>query len=150
MRHQVASREVGRIARLKTKIGKSSAMNRFLMAEVIEAACPSYLNAGARESRIHGYVAAGAWTSALSALINLELPNWCIRRLVQDDGSWWCAMNECQPVYWRDDEVDERHDDLDLAIATAFLTALCRSMTTAVAPARETVESRVLALAHLP
>ena len=58
------------------------------------------------------------------ALIELELPQWQLRRLVHDDGEWICSLSK-QPNLPAefDDTVDTSHEVLSLALLTAFLEA---------------------------
>ena len=46
----------------------------------------------------------------------------------QEDGQWWCALDRRLPAYWTDPEVDEHHEDMDLALLKSFVTALCREL----------------------
>jgi hypothetical protein len=69
-------------------------------------------------------IAAGAWTDAAFALIELELPAWRLRRLVYEDGEWHCALSR-QPNFpaMFDDTADASHELMPLAVLRAFLQA---------------------------
>ena len=64
----------------------------------------------------------GAWTDAALALIELELPQWRVRRLAYDDGEWYCSLSRGRELPdWLDQPVEGRHADLALAILSAFV-----------------------------
>ena len=66
----------------------------------------------------------GAWTDAALALIDLELPQWQIRRIAYDDGEWYCALSrERELPDWLDRSIEARHADLPLALLGAFVEA---------------------------
>jgi hypothetical protein len=46
----------------------------------------------AKVARIHRLVEDKAWTEAALALIEIELPQWKLRRLTCDDGEWFCSL----------------------------------------------------------
>jgi hypothetical protein len=75
-----------------------------------------------KAARLNWLIEAGAWTEAALALIELELPQWQLRRLVHDDGEWLCSLSR-QPNLSAelDDTVDARHETLPLALLSAFL-----------------------------
>jgi hypothetical protein len=97
-----------------------------LIAAVIEAACRRFPSAGQSErtARIERLIAAEAWTDAAFALIELELPQWQVRRIAYDQGEWHCALSrERELPEWLDQSLEARHPDLPLAILRAFIEA---------------------------
>ena len=65
-----------------------------------------------------------AWTDAALALIDLELPQWQVRRLAYDEGEWHCALSRQRELPdWLDQSIETRHADLALAILSAFVEA---------------------------
>jgi hypothetical protein len=69
-------------------------------------------------------IAAEAWADVALALIDLELPQWRLRRLVYDGGEWHCALaRHGELPEWLDQSVEARHCDLSLALLEAFLEA---------------------------
>ena len=65
-----------------------------------------------------------AWTDAALALIDLELPQWQLRRIAYDEGEWHCALSrERELPDWLDQSIEARHVDLALAILSAFIEA---------------------------
>ena len=75
--------------------------------------------------RIERLIESAAWTDAALALLELELPNWRLRRLVSDDGEWHCALSlQRELPEWLDDRsVESHHADLAMAILSAFVDA---------------------------
>ena len=67
-------------------------------------------------------IASQAWTDAVLALIDLELPQWQVRRIVYDEGEWHCALSrERELPEWLDQAIESHHADLPLAILSAFV-----------------------------
>jgi hypothetical protein len=79
--------------------------------------------------RIERLIESGAWTDAALALLDLELPQWQLRRLAYDEGEWHCALSRQRELpEWLDDRsVESHHADLAMAILTAFVDARRRS-----------------------
>ena len=75
-----------------------------------------------KTERIETLIRLGAWTDAALALIELELPQWQVRRLAYGDGEWYCALSrERELPDWLDQSVEARHSDLELAILSALV-----------------------------
>jgi len=57
-------------------------------------------------------------------LIELELPRWKVRRLVYEDGGWFCSLSR-QPglPVTLDETADASHELMPLAILLSFLQA---------------------------
>ncbi|HEY9011663.1 MAG TPA: hypothetical protein VIN06_11650 [Devosia sp.] len=87
------------------------------------------IGSASRSARLERVARAGAWTEAALALLELELPNWHVRRLEQDDHEWYCTLSR-HPRAPRefDDSVDGRGPSLALAILDALLEAHQRSL----------------------
>jgi hypothetical protein len=78
----------------------------------------------AKAARVERLIRSHAWTDAALALIDLELPQWQVRRLVYDDGEWYCTLSrERELPDWLDQPIETRHADLALAILHAFVEA---------------------------
>jgi hypothetical protein len=111
-------------AALGERLRDACAVTPSLIAEIIRQACrrfPSQGQAGKTE-RIEQLISMGAWTDAALALIELELPQWQVRRLAYDDGEWHCALSRQRELPdWLDQSVECRHADLALAILSAFV-----------------------------
>jgi hypothetical protein len=80
------------------------------------------LRTAGKAGRLDQLLAAGAWTDAALALIELEFPAWTLRRLVYEDGEWFCSLSQ-QPnlPLAIDDIVDAHHPVLPLAILSALI-----------------------------
>jgi hypothetical protein len=96
------------------------------IADIIRETCrrfPSQSQTG-KTARVERLIQAGAWTDAALALIDLELPQWEIRRLVYDEGEWHCALSRQRELPdWLDQPIETMHADLTLAILIAFVEA---------------------------
>jgi hypothetical protein len=91
---------------------------------------PSLRQAG-RTTEIDGMIEAAAWTDAAIALIDVELPNWSVRRLVCEDGEWLCSLSRHPHVpMFLDKPVERNHRVLALAILRAFVAARFKSVAT--------------------
>lgn len=100
--------------------------NAMLMAETIDTACRRFPSSGQSErtARIEQLIRSEAWTDAVLALIDLELPLWQVRRLAYDEGEWHCALSRQRELPdWLDQSIEARHADLSLAILSAFVEA---------------------------
>jgi hypothetical protein len=65
---------------------------------------------------------AAALTEAAFVLIDVELPQWKLRRITYDGGEWHCALSrERELPEWLDDAVEARHASLTLAILSAYI-----------------------------
>jgi hypothetical protein len=78
---------------------------------------------------------AEAWTDATLRLLELELPNWVVRRLIREGDDWLCTLSR-QPnlPIALDDPVEGVHATLPLAILRALVDAR-RRLSTEVRPA---------------
>jgi hypothetical protein len=97
-----------------------------LMSQVIGEACRRFpsVGQGQKTERIERLIQSEAWTDAALALIDLELPQWQLRRIAYDEGEWYCALSrERELPEWLDQSVEARHADLALAILSAFVDA---------------------------
>jgi hypothetical protein len=115
-----------RLDRLAEQIRLSPAPSRELISDIVAIACTrlQILNKTGKADRVHRLIAAGAWNDAALALIELELPAWKLRRLVYEDGEWYCSLSQQAhlPLAF-DDTVDATHEVLPLAIMVAFVEA---------------------------
>ena len=97
-----------------------------LLSDIVHATCrrlPS-TNQNAKAARFERLIQSQAWTDAALALIDLELPQWQVRRLAYDDGEWYCALSRQRELPdWLDQSIETRHADLALAILGAFVEA---------------------------
>jgi hypothetical protein len=97
-----------------------------LIAEVVDETCRRFppIRRTEKTARIEQLIGSGAWTDAALALIDLELPQWQVRRIAYDEGEWYCALSrERELPDWLDRSIEARHADLPLAILSAFVDA---------------------------
>src|SRR5882724_361189 len=97
-----------------------------LMSKVIAQTCRRFpsMRQTEKTARIERMIGSGAWTDAALALIDLELPQWQVRRIAYDEGEWHCALSRQRELpEWLDQSVEAHHSDLALAILSAFVDA---------------------------
>src|ERR1700732_4491330 len=97
-----------------------------LMSKVVAGACARIAMPGnaTKAARIDRLIESEAWTEAALALVELELPQWRLRRLVYEEGAWLCSLSE----QWNlpvglSDSAEPRHESLPLAILSALIEA---------------------------
>jgi hypothetical protein len=74
--------------------------------------------------RVEQLIQSQAWTDAALALIDLELPQWQVRRLAYDGGEWFCVLSRQREMPdWLDQPVETHRTDLPLAILDAIAQA---------------------------
>src|SRR5262245_25746752 len=113
-----------RTADLSDRIRDAYAVTAEFMADIIRQTCRRFPSLGQRGKTAHveRLIHSGAWTDTALALIDLELPQWQVRRLVYDDGEWYCSLSRERLLPdWLDESIETRHADLALAILGAFV-----------------------------
>jgi hypothetical protein len=111
---------------LNDRLRKAQAVTAELLSDIIGETCRRFPSMGqsGKSVRIERLIESGAWTDAVLALIDLELPLWQVRRIVYDEGEWHCALSrERELPEWLDRAIETRHTDLALAILSAFVEA---------------------------
>jgi hypothetical protein len=111
---------------LNDRLRDAHAVTAELIAEIISETCRRFPSVGqaAKTERIEQLIQSGAWTDAALALIDLEMPQWQVRRIAYDGGEWYCALSrERELPDWLDRSIEARHADLRLAILSAFVDA---------------------------
>src|SRR5712671_1399841 len=113
-------------ATLNDRLRDSFALTAEFIADIIDETCrrfPSQSQTG-KTARVERLIASGAWTDAALALIDLELPQWQVRRIAYDEGEWYCALSrERELPDWLDQSIESHHADLALAILGGFVEA---------------------------
>jgi hypothetical protein len=95
-----------------------------LMAKVLLGGGGAMPSAVTKAARIGRLVELGAWTEAALALVELQLPQWKVRRLVCEEGVWLCSLSrQWKLPAWLADDVETRHESLPLAILAAVVEA---------------------------
>ena len=96
------------------------------LSDLIKQTCGRFPSnsQNSKTARIERLIQSQAWTDAALALIDLELPQWQIRRIAYDEGEWYCALSRQRELpEWLDQSIEGRHADLALAILSAFVEA---------------------------
>ena len=111
---------------LEDRLRDAHAVTAELLSDVINEACRRFppIRRTEKAARIERLIQSGAWTDAAMALIELELPQWQIRRIVYDEGEWHCALSRQRELpEWIDQSIEAHHEDLPLAILMTFVDA---------------------------
>lgn len=114
-------------AELYDRLRDAQTVTAALMWDIVGETCRRFPSSGrtGKTARIERMIKSEAWTDAALALIDLELPQWQIRRIVYDEGEWHCALSRQRELpEWLDHSIEARHADLPLAILRAFVDAL--------------------------
>ena len=118
---------------LADRLHDALAVTPALIADVIRDACKRFASKGraGKTERVEQLIRIGAWTDAALALIELELPQWQIRRLAYDEGVWHCALSRQRELPdWLDQSIDGHHPDLALAMLSSLVEAQAISAST--------------------
>jgi hypothetical protein len=113
-------------ADLSLRLSDAGRVTVKLMSELVRDCCRRFPSQGQRgkTARVEALIKLGAWTDAALALLDLELPQWQVRRLAYDDGEWYCSLSrERELPDWLDQSIETHHADLALAILCAFVEA---------------------------
>jgi hypothetical protein len=111
---------------LDDRLRDADAVTPELISEIVGETCRRFPSIGQSEktARIEHLIGSGAWTDAALALIDLELPQWQVRRIAYDEGEWHCALSRQRELpEWLDQSIEAHHRDLALAILSAFVEA---------------------------
>jgi hypothetical protein len=123
-----------RLGNLERRLHGADAVTSELMSDVIATGCIRLAALGsASKAKLKWLIEAGAM-----ALVELELPQWKLRRLVRDDGEWFCSLSRQPelPIGY-DETAEATHESLPVAILLAFVQA--RRATNADAASKTTV-----------
>lgn len=122
----LSSSEHPNTAELGQRLRNADAVTVEIMSDLIGQTCwrlPS-LGQSEKSARLERLLQSQAWTDAALALIDLELPQWQLRRIAYDEGEWHCALSRQRELpEWLDSAVEARHADLALALLGAFTEA---------------------------
>jgi hypothetical protein len=117
---------------LRERLHRVRTITPELMDDVIGAACLRLQGHGAtvKAKIIRLLIESEAFVDATLALLELELPQWKLRRLINEDGEWYCALSKHLGLATElDDMAEANHENLPLAILSAFVEARHRSLT---------------------
>jgi hypothetical protein len=108
-------------AELDDRLRGAHAVTAALMSDVVGE---TWRRSTAKTARIERLIGSGAWLDAALALIDLELPQWQVRRIVYDEGEWHCALSRQRELPdWLDQSAVAHHADLALAILRVLVGA---------------------------
>jgi hypothetical protein len=116
----------GRLVDLQDELRRAPAVTPALMAKVVAGACTRFTmsSGAAKAAKIDRLIALEAWTEAALALLELELPQWRLRRLICEEGVWLCSLSKQWNLpAWLSDSAETRHESLPLAILSALIEA---------------------------
>lgn len=134
---EIARQEIA-IEQLTGRLQQTGAVAPATIVDVIAHACCSI---GAQPPYVRAHldrmIAAGAWIDAALTLLELEAPQWRLRRLACDDGEWFCALSrQPQLPIELDDMAEGRHGTAAIAILIALVETRKRAAPAALmAPA---------------
>jgi hypothetical protein len=118
-----ANRDPGEI---DDRLRDAHAMTAELMSDIIAETCRRYppIMRTTKSQRIERLIQSGAWMDAALALIEVELPQWQVRRIAFDEGEWHCALSRQRELpEWLDQPIETHHADLSLAMLIALVEA---------------------------
>jgi hypothetical protein len=121
-----------------------------LISQIIAGACSRIplLSLSGKAAAIGQLIRLSAWVEVALTLMELELPGWKLRRLIYEDGEWFCSLSRQSNLpATLDDTADGTHEVMSLAILLAFLEGRRRMALAARTAA--TVPTVVLAPAAL-
>src|SRR6195256_6412724 len=111
-------------ADLADRLRDTYAVTTEFLSDIIHQTCRRFPSTGqsGKTARVERLIQSGAWTDAALALIDLELPQWQVRRIAYDEGEWHCALSRQRELPdWLDQTVEAHHSNLALAILSAFV-----------------------------
>ena len=112
-----------------------------MFSEIVGHTCQrsSAPSEAANAERLHQLIEAGALTQGALALIELELPQWKLRRVTYDEGEWHCAMSRQRELpEWLDQAIEASHASLTLAVVAVYIETL-RQIEASREPSRPSV-----------
>src|SRR5262245_48920955 len=116
---------------LQQELRRARTITPGLMADVITRACPRLQSQQqSAKARVTRLIESGACADATLALLELELPQWRLRRLIREDDEWHCSISKQLGLPAElDDMAEANHESLSLAILSALVEARCHSLT---------------------
>jgi hypothetical protein len=111
---------------LQDQLRREQVVTPDLLSRVVAVACTRIIlpSCAGKAARIDRLIESEAWTEAAVALVELELPQWHLRRLVYEDGAWLCSLGKQRNLpIWLDDSAEAQHESLPLAIVSALIEA---------------------------
>jgi hypothetical protein len=133
-----------RLRELREQLRRAQTITPDLMADLIGRACLRFeAHRATVKTKILHLIESKAFADAALALLELELPQWKLRRLIYEDGEWYCAISKHLGLPTElDDMAEAHHESLPLAIVSAFVEARHRSLTAVEGPPKSVPEVR--------
>ena len=123
------SNDEQRLRELQEQIHRARTITPELMSDVIARAClrlqVQHPTAKARVARL---IELGAFADATFAVLELELPQWKLRRLIYEDGEWHCSLSKLRLPASLDEPAEASHESQPLVILSALLEARRNSL----------------------
>ena len=105
-------------------VRKAPALNRDLFVKIIEEGGSRLWNLNGRSrAPLSRLVEQCAWIDASLALLDFDSPLWKLRRLLREDGEWFCSLSKCPSIPLEFDDTAEAHHE-DAALSEAVRYAL--------------------------
>ena len=140
------------LATLAGQVSAADEATSKLLSEIVVATLRrgSFPSKAANAAQLRQLIDAGALTEAAFALIDLELPQWQIRRITYDEGEWHCAVSRQRELpEWLDQAIEARHASLTLAILSAYIETV-RQIEVSREPNRPSVPQTRAAMQYEP
>ena len=82
--------------RMTDLLRHATAPSEALVGEVAAACCkrPPTLAGTGTTTQIGKFIKAGAWLDATLMIVERELPQWTLRRVLYEDGAWHCSLSQ--------------------------------------------------------
>ena len=126
----VDSNHEQRLRELQDQICRAHTITPGLMVDVMRACPRLQAQKCTAKARVVHQIESGACADATLALLELELPQWKLRRLIREDNEWHCSVSKQLglPAEF-DDMAEANHESLPLAVLSAFIEARLHSLT---------------------
>jgi hypothetical protein len=114
-----------RLLDLQGQLGRAHAVTADLMSKVAGTRTRFTMpRCAGKAAKIDRLIESEAWTEAALALVEVELPQWRLHRLVYEQDAWLCSLNKQWNLrVWLSDCAEARHQSLPLAILSALIEA---------------------------
>jgi len=114
----------GRLDELQDQLSRAQVVTRDLMSKVVACRRVNLRSDATKTAKIDRLIELEAWTEAALLLVEVELPQWKLRRLVYEEGAWLCSLSKQWNLpAWLGDCAEARHESLPLAILSALIEA---------------------------